>query len=634
MTGRGGARRGAVVALVALAALAGMTAAVVGAMSLADALTATGLPNPGPVTTYGLPAVRAAGEIAAAAAVGGFLVAAFLIPPQSSGVLDVGGYRAVRLGAAALAVWSICAALLVALSVSDVSGLPLHQLGMADIWAAADLVEITNAWRWTAVLAAVVAVAGIPVLRWTLTPLLLLGSLVTLVPLGLSGHSSSGGAHDMATNSLLIHLAAGALWVGGLLALLVHAWRVGGHLDVAVQRFSTVALWCFVAVALSGTINAALRIAPEELSSNYGLLLVGKALALLTLGLLGWWQRRSVIERLLQDPVERTPLVRLGLVEAMIFAVTVGIAVGLSRTPPPPKRVEPSAAEMAIGFVPSGPPTLARISLDWRFDLILGSLAIVLAGLYLAGVRRLGRRKSLWRRRRTICWGTGCLGLLVVSSSGLATYMPAMFSMHVVVQTLLSTVVPPLLVAGAPVQLALRALPATPDPARPGPREWLTALLRSGFGRTMTDPVVVSVAFVAGIFVFYTAPVFEFAVSNHSAHVFSNIYFLVAGCLFFGVLMRAACTARQRSLMIISAVATYFVLGVLLRLRTDVLGEFFYRSIKLDWHTDLLADQRLGGAVAISTAVAATVFGAGVLAWSRRRAHTRDSEITSEATVQ
>ena len=250
MTGRGGARRGAVVALVALAALAGMTAAVVGAMSLADALTATGLPNPGPVTTYGLPAVRAAGEIAAAAAVGGFLVAAFLIPPQSSGVLDVGGYRAVRLGAAASAVWSICAALLVALSVSDVSGLPLHQLGMADIWAAADLVEITNAWRWTAVLAAVVAVAGIPVLRWTLTPLLLLGSLVTLVPLGLSGHSSSGGAHDMATNSLLIHLAAGALWVGGLLALLVHAWRVGGHLDVAVQRFSTVALWCFVAVAL------------------------------------------------------------------------------------------------------------------------------------------------------------------------------------------------------------------------------------------------------------------------------------------------------------------------------------------------------------------------------------------------
>ena len=57
--------------------LAGATAAGIGALSLADALTATGLPDPGPVTTYGLPFVRAAGEIAAVLAVGSFLFAAF-----------------------------------------------------------------------------------------------------------------------------------------------------------------------------------------------------------------------------------------------------------------------------------------------------------------------------------------------------------------------------------------------------------------------------------------------------------------------------------------------------------------------------------------------------------------------------
>ena len=65
-----------------------------GALSLADALTATGLPDPGPVTTYGLPFFRAAGEIAAVVAVGSFLFAAFLVPPQANGVLDAGGYRA------------------------------------------------------------------------------------------------------------------------------------------------------------------------------------------------------------------------------------------------------------------------------------------------------------------------------------------------------------------------------------------------------------------------------------------------------------------------------------------------------------------------------------------------------------
>ena len=79
--------------LIGVGLLAGATAAGIGGLSLADALTATGLPDPGPVTAYGLPFVRAAGEIAAVVAVGSFLCAAFLVPPQTSGVLDAAGYR-------------------------------------------------------------------------------------------------------------------------------------------------------------------------------------------------------------------------------------------------------------------------------------------------------------------------------------------------------------------------------------------------------------------------------------------------------------------------------------------------------------------------------------------------------------
>ena len=71
------------------------------------------------------------------------------------------------------------------------------------------------------------------------------------MPLALTGHSSAGGSHDLATNSLLIHLIAGAVWAGGLLALLAHALRGGEHADLAARRFSAVALWCFVAMALS-----------------------------------------------------------------------------------------------------------------------------------------------------------------------------------------------------------------------------------------------------------------------------------------------------------------------------------------------------------------------------------------------
>ena len=154
-------------------------------------------------------------------------------------------------------------------------------------------------------------VASLPVLRWSWTPLLLAGSLVTLIPLGLTGHSSAGGSHDLATNSLLIHLVAGSLWAGGLLALLTHVVRGGQHADLASRRFSVIALWCFVAMAVSGVVNAAgTDLARRTCSpATYGRLVdCVKFVALCLLGFLaGWRQRRTGLVALQADPGSRTP---------------------------------------------------------------------------------------------------------------------------------------------------------------------------------------------------------------------------------------------------------------------------------------------------------------------------------------
>ena len=174
-------------------------------------------------------------------------------------------------------------------------------------------------------------------LRWSWTPVLFAGSLVTLVPLALTGHSSSGGSHDLATNSLLIHLVAGALWAGGLLALLAHALRGGEHADLAARRFSAVALWCFVAMALSGVVNALVRVRPADLVRHrLRLADPGQGGGAVALGVLGWRQRRRGVAALQDDPGARGPLIRLALVEAVVFGLTFGIAVALGRTPPPP----------------------------------------------------------------------------------------------------------------------------------------------------------------------------------------------------------------------------------------------------------------------------------------------------------
>ena len=468
--------------LIGVAALAGCTAAGIGVLSLAAALTATGLPDPGPVTTIGLPFVRAAGEVAAVVAVGSFLTAAFLVPPQDNGVLDADGYRALRVGTVAAGAWAVCAALLVPLTISDVSGQPFTaHLNPASLWSLAGIINVSTAWRWTALLAGVLTVASLPVLRWPWTPLLLAGSLATLIPLGLTGHSSAGGSHDLATNSLLIHLVAASLWAGGLLALLTHLLRGGQHADLAARRFSTIALWCFGAMALSGVVNAVVRIRPSDvLSSDYGRLVIAKFVALCLLGFLGWRQRRTGVVALQADPASRTRLIRLALVEAVVFGLTFGVAVGLGRTPPPPLPIGiPSIPDVKIGYDFDGPPTPVRVLFDWRFDLIFGSAAISLG----RAVR--GRGASAAASRRRMADGP---------DRGVAAGLPGAVVRHLVrdrpihagdvqhahggAHDVVDAGSGPA-GAGRTGDLALRALPAAGRAEPPGLREWLLAALHS-----------------------------------------------------------------------------------------------------------------------------------------------------------
>ena len=589
-----------------VALLAGCVAAGIGALSITAALSATGLPNPGPVTTLGLPFVRAAGEVAAVVAVGAFLFAAFLVPPQKSGVLDVDGYRAVRVGTVAAGAWAVCAALLVPLTISDVSGKPITAyLNPATLWSLASLINIASAWRLTALLAAAVMLASLPVLRWSWTPLLLVASLATLIPLGLTGHSSAGGSHDLATNSLLIHLVAASLWAGGLLVLLAHVIRGGQHADLAARRFSSLALWCFVAMAVSGVVNALVRVLPSDLlTTAYGRLVLAKFIALCLLGVAGWRQRRSGVAALQADSSSRSAVIRLTLIEALIFGVTFGIAVGLGRTPPPPLPTGiPSISDVKIGYDFSGPPTPARVLFDWRFDLIFGTAALVFAALYLAGVRRLRLRGDNWPAGRTVAWLLGCLALLFVTSSGLGRYMPAMFSMHMADHMMLSMLVPILLALGGPVSLALRALPAAGRDDPPGMREWLLAALHSKLSRFLTNPVVATVLFIAGFYGLYLGGLFDVAVGSHMGHVAMNVHFLVSGYLFYWVVIGVDPTPRPipslaKVGVVFASLPLHAFFGVLLMGMPTVLGESFYRSLHLSWHTDLLGDQRLGGGIA------------------------------------
>ncbi|WP_103343330.1 cytochrome c oxidase assembly protein [Amycolatopsis sp. CA-126428] len=564
-----------------------------------------GLPDPGLVTKYGITVMRVVSESASVICVGSLLLAAFLVPPQKSGTLGPEGYGALRAAGIAAWVWFAAALLSVAFTAADTAGKPFGDV--LDPQTLLDLVgaiEQPKAWLWTALIAILIALGCRLALSWGWTAVLFFAAVGGLVPVAVTGHSASGGSHDVATNSLLFHLVAAALWVGGLVALLALGYRRGGHLSLAAQRFSKLALVCWIVMALSGAVNALVRIGLNDLfTTDYGLLVVAKTVALLLLGVFGHQQREKGVANLV-DGKGGAQLLRLASVEILIMFVTIGIASGLARTPPPADAItQPSTTELLIGYNLDGAPTVWRLLFDTRFDLVYGTLALVLGGLYLAGVRRLLRRGDTWPVGRTVAWIAGCVVLLIATSSGVGRYAPAMFSVHMGNHMLLSMVAPVLFVLGGPVTLALRALPAAGKDTPPGPREWLVAFVHSPVSRFLTHPVVALLLFVGSFYALYFSGLFDTALNYHWAHLAMNGHFLLAGYVFYWPVIGVDPAPRRipylgRLGMMFAAMPFHAFFGVILMSKQTVIGQTFYSQLHLPWVTDLLADQRLGGGIA------------------------------------
>ncbi|MGH3943705.1 MAG: copper resistance protein CopD, partial [Pseudonocardiaceae bacterium] len=205
----------AVAVLLATAVGAGLVVVLGG-----DGLTGLGLPDPGLLTRAGLPVIRVLSECAAVVTVGSLLLAAFLVPPQTSGYLDTGGYAAVRMARIAALVWTLTSALMVPLLAADAVGRPVTEVLEPRLLASlVSELSQPGAWALTAGITLVLAGFCWIALTWGAVTWLFALSVVGLMPVALTGHSSAGGSHDIATSSLLYHVVAAALWVGGLIAL-------------------------------------------------------------------------------------------------------------------------------------------------------------------------------------------------------------------------------------------------------------------------------------------------------------------------------------------------------------------------------------------------------------------------------
>ena len=340
---------------VGAALIAGVVGGFISLFFLADSLAALGIPDPGRLTTFGLPFFRGIAWILIALSIGSFLTTAFFLNPDipdkdnsrlHEARLTVDGFIAKRTGAFAAFSVALIALLEAPLVMSDVSGTPLVQvLNLQMMSMALEQVATAQVWVITAVIAVAVGILALVSSKWAMQPVHFVLSVLMIVPLGMEGHSASGGDHDYGTNSFLWHLLFMALWIGGILGLIAHGRRLGPDMTMAVRRYSTIALVAAGAMTISGLVNAAIRIEFSDwFTTRYGLIIVTKTALTLLLVFFGFVHRQLTIPQLKKKP---QLFLRVAIVEVAVMAATAGVAITMGRTPPPPPR-DPNLNSMQI----------------------------------------------------------------------------------------------------------------------------------------------------------------------------------------------------------------------------------------------------------------------------------------------
>ncbi|MGW6011806.1 cytochrome c oxidase assembly protein [Streptomyces sp. NPDC055210] len=246
------------------------------------------------------------------------------------------------------------------------------------------------------------------------------------------------------------------------------------------------------------------------------------------------------------------------------------------------------------------PFTLGR-GLEWSPDPFFLVACLVGLALYGWGVTRLVRRGDAWPVGRTVAFVVGVLTVMLVLCTGLNDYGMVMFSVHMVQHMVISMLSPILILLGAPITLALRALP-TAGRGRTGPRELLLMLLHSRFMRVVTHPAFTIPLFIASLYALYFSPIFDFLMGSKTGHVAMMCHFLAVGLVFFWPIMGVDPGPHRpgylmRMLELFAGMPFHAFFGIALMMASEPMVET-YKNPAASLGIDALSDQTAAGGIA------------------------------------
>ncbi|MFC7025400.1 CopD family protein, partial [Promicromonospora thailandica] len=254
-------------------------------------------------------------------------------------------------------------------------GVPVSAIADAGTWSA--LAPAEYAVPAAVTLGLAVAAGGLPAVApdRTRTLLVLAGCLLALAAPAFTGHTRAASPEALVVGVDVLHLVAGAVWLGGLVAVVLVLGDLV-HDDagaLVLGRFSAVAAGVLAVLVVAGVVLA-WRVAGSWaalVGSGYGVLLLVKVLVALVAVGLAAWNRYGLLTRLraARRPRERTAparlVVRTALAEAAVLVAVLGVTGFLvDRSPEEDRTVagQPSAAAVTEAVRLDG--VTAAVSLD------------------------------------------------------------------------------------------------------------------------------------------------------------------------------------------------------------------------------------------------------------------------------
>lgn len=601
---------------------AGLVAVIV-ALALGGGAAPLLLQDPGPFVRWAIPVVKLVMNIAAAGMLGSLVLALFALKVEQK-PFEV-ALNTASVGAAVFTVTAGISAFLTFMAAFNPQLSAEREFGTQLGRFLLDT-ALGQSWLITTIMGAVITVLVFAWRTWTPTLITAILAAASFLPLATQGHSGELSGHNVAVNSILLHTIGAAVWLGGLLLVVILRDRSGIGTPALVARYSSLAIAAFVVVAVSGVARSVVALGDiSQLMTPYGGILIAKVVLLVGMGLFGVWYRLRLIPRL-DGPRAARWFWMLVLGEIALMGLASGAAAALARTPPPTGEQAAFVQTPAENLTRSPLPpefTIDRWFTAWDIDILWLLAAGFGLFLYLAGVRRLARRGDRWPIHRTVFWVLGLLLLVWVTGGPINAYQEYLFSVHMLGHMMLSMAIPLLLVCGAPITLALRAIHKRDDGTRGG-REWIMWAVHSPFAKVVTHPFVAAAIFIVSLWAFYFTDLVRWSMFEHLGHEWMIAHFLISGYLFVMSLVgvdpvpyRLPYPGRLITLIAVMAMHAFF--GVAIMMQEGLMVADWFGSMGRDWGPTPMDDQYIGGGVAWSIGEIPTLVLAITLAiqWSR-----------------